>query len=158
METKSLRRGVMDKNIPEIYALLQDLSWYFGNQGFISICCEELTLVEYMALKKVYDTQNITIHELGESLNVTKSGISKIIDRLENKSQVSREYSSTDGRVCCVVPTEKGKAEIHKISKRYSDYLYEILGDLGEESLQNIKDSLALLFMAIQKKGYIKPD
>lgn len=148
----------MDKYIPDIHALLQDLSWYFGNQGFNGICCEELTLVEYMALKKASDMQNATMHELGESLNVTKSGISKIVNRLENKLYVSREHSSTDGRVCCVLPTEKGKTAIQKVSNRYSEYLYEILGDMREESLKNIKETLELIFNAIQDKGYIKPD
>jgi DNA-binding MarR family transcriptional regulator len=146
----------MNKNIPNIHDLLQDLSWYFGNQGFDGECCEDLSLVEYMALKKAYDRQNITIQELGNSLNITKSGISKIIDRLENKLYVSRHQSSTDGRVCCVLPTEKGNNAIHKISNRYSEYLQEILGALDEESLQNIKDTLEYLFKAIQDKGFIK--
>lgn len=146
----------MNKNIPNIHDLLQDLSWYFGNQGFDGECCEDLSLVEYMALKKAYDRQNITIQELGNSLNITKSGISKIIDRLENKLYVSRHQSSTDGRVCCALPTEKGNNAIHKISNRYSEYLQEILGALDEESLQNIKDTLEYLFKAIQDKGFIK--
>lgn len=32
--------------------LIQDLSWYFGNQGFDGEFCEDLSLVEYMTLKK----------------------------------------------------------------------------------------------------------
>ncbi|MBM7540005.1 MarR family winged helix-turn-helix transcriptional regulator [Amphibacillus cookii] len=146
----------MNKDIPDIHDLLQDLSWYFGNQGFDDECCEDLSLAEYMALKKVYDIQNITIKELGVSLNITKSGISKIIDRLEKKCYVSRHQSSSDGRICCVLPTEKGNNAIHKISNRYSEYLDEILGAVDEEALQNIKDTLELLFKAIQDKGFIK--
>ena len=146
----------MNKDIPEIHNLLQNLSWYFGNQGFDGECCEDLSLVEYMALKKVYDIKNITIQELGVSLNITKSGISKIIDRLEKKFYVSRHQCSSDGRVCRVLPTEKGNNAIHNISNRYSEYLHEILGEVGEESVQNIKNTLELLFKAIQDKGFIK--
>lgn len=146
----------MDKNIPDIHDLLQDLSWYFGNQGFDGECCEDLSLVEYMTLKKACDIQNITIQELGVSLNITKSGISKIIDRLEKKFYVFRHQSPSDGRVCCVLPTEKGNNAIHKISKRYSEYLHEILGEVSGKSLQNIKETLELLFKAIQDKGFIK--
>ena len=146
----------MDKNIPVIYNLIQDVSWYFGNQGFDGECCDDLSLVEYMALKKVYDIQNITIQEIGIALNVTKSGISKIIDRLEKKAYVLREQSSSDGRVCCVLPTKKGVNAIHKISNRYSEYLQDILIEVEAESLQSIKESLQLLFQAIQKKGFIR--
>jgi len=42
----------MNKNIPEIYKLIQELSWYFGNQGFNGECCGDLSLVEFMAVKK----------------------------------------------------------------------------------------------------------
>lgn len=146
----------MNKNIPAIHDLLQDLSWYFGNQGFDGECCEDLSLVEYMALKKACDIKNITIQELGVSLNITKSGISKIIDRLEKKFYVSRCQSSSDGRVCCVLPTEKGNTAIHNISNHYSEYLHEILGAVDEESLQNIKNTLELLFKALKDKGFIK--
>ena len=146
----------MNKNIPEIHDLLQDLSWYFGSQGFDGECCEDLSLVEYMALRKAYDKSNITINDLGKSLNITKGGVSKIIDRLENKLYVSRHQSSSDGRVCCVLPTEKGINAIHKISNHYSDYLEELLGEVDEESQQNIKNTLELLFKAIQDKGFIK--
>ena len=71
----------MNKNISGVYALIQELSWYFGNQGFNGECCEDLSLVEFMALKKVYEHDNITIQEIGKALNFTKSGASKIIDR-----------------------------------------------------------------------------
>lgn len=146
----------MDKKISHIYNLIQDLSWYFGNQGFNSQCCDDLSLVEYMALREVCNNQNITILEIGASLNITKSGISKIIDRLEKKGYILKEHSSNDGRVCCVVPTEKGSNAIIKITDRYSEYLLDILKNQGSESLENIKNVLKLLVESIEKKGYIK--
>ncbi len=145
----------MDKNIPEIYNLIQDLSWYFGNQGFDSECCEDLSLAEYMALKKVCDNKNITILEIGAALNITKSGISKIIDRLEKKKYVSKEHSAYDGRVCCVVATDKGVNAINKIADRYSQYLLEALSDEDSQSLEDIKKALSLMFDAVQKKGFL---
>lgn len=146
----------MNKTMLDIYNLMQDLSWYFGNQGFDGECCEELSLVEYMALRKVCDIKDITIQEIGVTLNITKSGISKIIDRLEKKGYVSKEQSSVDGRVCCVLPTEKGSCAISNISHQYIEYLFEVLNEEDVESLHNIKRVLELLFDGIQKKGFIK--
>ena len=145
----------MNKDISDIHDLLQGLSWYFGNQGFDGQCCEDLSLVEYMALKKAYDIKNITIQELGDSLDITKSGISKIIDHLEKKFYVNRHQCSSDGRVCCVLPKEKGENAIYKISNRYNEYLHEILVEVDEDSIQNIKNTLELLIKAIQDKGFI---
>jgi len=146
----------MDSNISEIYSLIQDLSWYFGNQGFDGECCEDLSLVEYMALKKVCAIKNITIQEIGAALNITKSGVSKVIDRLEEKDYILREQSSEDGRVCCVKPTEKGLNAVKKISDRYSEYLMEVLDSIEKDLLVNIRDVMELLYKAIREKGYIK--
>lgn len=145
----------MDKNIPEIYNLIQDLSWYFGNQGFDNECCEDLSLAEYMALKKVCENKNITILEIGAALNITKSGISKIIDRLEKKKYVLKRHSANDGRVCCVQPTEKGADAINKISNLYSQYLFDALSNEDSPSLENIKKVLKLVLEAVQKKGFL---
>lgn len=151
-----IRELIMDNNILEIYSLIQDLSWYFGNQGFNGECCENLSLVEYMALKKVCKIEDITIQEIGVALNITKSGVSKVIDRLEEKNHVLRVQSTQDGRVCCVHPTEKGLNTVEKVSYRYSEYLMEVLDSVEQDLLVNIKDVMELLYKAIREKGYIK--
>lgn len=146
----------MDNNISKIYSLIQDLSWYFGNQGFDGECCKDLSLVEYMALKKVCENKDIAIQEIGLALNITKSGISKVIDRLEEKKYALRVQSSKDGRVCCVQATDKGLNAVEKISDRYSEYLLEALNSVEHDSLANIRDMMELLYKAIREKGYIR--
>lgn len=148
----------MDKNVSAIYHVLQDLSWYFGNQGFDGECCEDLSLVEYMALKKIRDQQNIPVQRLGDTLNISKSGISKIIDRLEKKNYVSREKSVDDGRVCCILLTKNGMDALNKITEHYAAYLEEVLGEVDKATLENITESLSLLYGKIQEKGFINND
>ena len=146
----------MNKYITEIYNLMQDLSWYYGNQGFDGECCDDLSLVEYTALRKVCKTENITIQEIAMVLNITKSGTSKIIDRLEEKNYVLRKQSTEDGRVCCVIPTNGGLNAVAKISDRYSEYLAGILESVPQDLLVNIKDVIGLLYKATCEKGYIR--
>lgn len=145
----------MDKNISNVYDLIQELSWYFGNQGFNGECCEDLSLVEFMALKKVHENDNIKIQEIGKALNITKSGASKIIDRLENKGYVLRQQSSIDGRVCCVSTTDKGIEVITKIVKRYTAYVGEMLKDIQTNTVDNIKNVLEVLVTSVRKQGFI---
>lgn len=146
----------MNKNISDIYNLIQELSWYFGNQGFDGKCCGDLSLVEFMTLKKVHEKDNMTMQEIGNALNITKSGASKIIDRLESKNYVLREQSSIDGRVCCVAITEKGIDAIEKIVGRYTDYVGEMLKDFEPSAVGNVKNVLESLITSIRKKGFIK--
>jgi len=135
----------MDKDFVNIYNLIQELSWHFGAHGINGECCGDLSLVEYMSLKKITDTDNITIQEIGNALNFTKSGASKIIDRLENKGYVTREISSTDGRVCCVNTTAKGEEMTSEIVHRYSAYIYEMLKEQDAATVENIKAALEIL-------------
>ncbi len=146
----------MNKNISDVYNLIQDLSWYFGNQGFSGdCCCEDLSLIEYIALKKAYENKDMTILSIGDKLNITKSGASKIVNRLEKKGYIIRIQSPLDGRVCCVRISEKAKSVINKIEQKYVEYLENMLKDLDSEKVNNIKESLNILVDLVHKQGFI---
>lgn len=141
----------MNKNIPDIYNLIQELAWHFGNHGFNGECCGDLSLVEFMGLKKIQGSNNITIQEIGNALSFTKSGASKIIDRLENKGYVKREISPIDGRVCCVNATTKGVEVIKSIIQEYSTYVDEMLKEFDAGTIENIKSVLEILTASARK-------
>ena len=92
------------------------------------------------------------------ALNITKSGASKIIDQLEKKGYALRESCSADGRTCCVGTTDKRMDAILQIVERYTKYVGEMLKDIDNTNVDNIKDVLEALVAATQKKGFIKQD
>lgn len=141
----------MNNNIPNIYNSILELAWHFGNHGFNGECCRDLSLVEFMALKKIKESDNITIQETGNALSFTKSGASKIIDRLETKGYVMREISPIDGRVCCVNATTKGIEVIKSIIEEYSVYVDEMLNEFDADTIENINSTLEILTTAAQK-------
>ncbi|MBP1671745.1 MAG: Transcriptional regulator [Bacteroidetes bacterium] len=143
----------MDKNIIDVYNLIQELAWHFGDHGLNDECCEDLSYVEYMALKKISESENITIQETGNALNFTKSGASKIIDRLEKKGYVARVTSSVDGRVCCVNKTAKGAEMAAGIVEKYSAYVHKMLKELDPDTIGNIKSVLEILVDSAHKQG-----
>jgi DNA-binding MarR family transcriptional regulator len=145
----------MNKNITDIYNMIQELSLYFGSNGFDGKCCIDLSLIEFNALKKIFKKENIMIQETGNALNITKSGASKIIDRLENKNYVSRLKSPIDGRICCVVITETGKMAIKKIEEQYIDYIGEILKDFKPEEIDNLTILMTRLLESVRRQGFI---
>ncbi len=148
----------MNKNIPDIYNFLQEIAWHFGNHGFEGECCEDLSLVEFMALKAAYANNDLSIQEIGSAINFTKSGATRIIDRLENKGYVKRERSSIDGRVCCVPVTDKGTQVISKIIKKDTNYVEELLHDLEPQVVDNIKTALEILLKSLHRQNRIKSE
>ena len=141
----------MNNYIPIIYDTVQEIAWHFGSHGINGECCGDLSFVEYMALKKTCEANEITIQEIGSALNFTKSGATRIIDRLEEKGYVTRRHSPADGRICCVDVTAKGKAAVAEIAKKYTEYLEKSMKNFDVHKVKQIKDALVLLADAIEK-------
>lgn len=156
--TYNMKNLELNEKLTVIFDLILDISWHFGNQCFDGNCCGDLTLIEYMALKKIHEGNDANIHNIGRKLNITKSGISKIIDKLEKKSYLIKKRSPIDGRVCCVKITKKGSDAIYNIAKVYSEYLMDALcnSDHNEVKIEDIAKTLLIFYQALQKKGYIR--
>lgn len=146
----------MKNSFSDIYSLLQEIAWHFGDHGINGECCEDLSMVEFMALKAAYENDNFSIQDISSTINFTKSGATRIIDRLETKGYVKRERSLTDGRVCCVSVTDKGSQVIPKIVKKNTDYVKELLQDLEPQAIDNIKTALEILIKAMHRQDIIK--
>ena len=142
----------MKNSISDIYGLLQELAWHFGDHGINGECCEDLSLVEFMALKAAAEQDHISIQEIGSVINFTKSGVTRIIDRLEKKGYVKRERSLTDGRVCCVPVTAKGNRVISKIIKEKTNYIENLLRDSEPQTIDNIQTALEILVEALHQQ------
>ncbi|MEL7568631.1 MAG: MarR family transcriptional regulator [Dehalobacterium sp.] len=145
----------MNKHIPDIYNLIQELSWHFGSHGLDGECCGDLSLVEFMALKKAYENEELSIQEIGNAVSFTKSGATRIIDRLENKGYVVRKRSPVDGRICCVILTDKGIGVVSKIMEKNTAYVEEMLKDLDSEAVKNVKSVLEILVNSVRRQGFV---
>jgi DNA-binding MarR family transcriptional regulator len=141
----------MDKLIPDIYNSLQEIAWHFGSHGINGECCYDLSFVEFMALKKLHGNNEFSIHEIGNALNFTKSGATRIINRLENKGYAVRKNSPIDGRICCVSITTKGMEAISRIMENYTAYLEDVLKEFAPQKVEQIRDALEMLVDSVQK-------
>jgi len=145
----------MNKKIPDIYNLLQEIAWNFGDHGFNGECCGDLSLVEFMALKRACENCNFSIQEISNSLNFTKSGATRVIDRLESKGYVTREQSPVDGRVCCIAVTDKGYGILTEVVKKNTGYLEKTLKNMDPENIDNIEETLKMLVESLQSQKNI---
>lgn len=147
----------MHENIPDIYNSLQELAWHFGNHGINGECCGNLPLVEFMALKRAYERKDCSIQDIGNYLGFSKSGATRILDRLEKKGYVRRLRSSSDGRVCCVTLTNQGIDILTKTKEQYAIFLTEILKGLEQHKVDQIKLALENLLEAVRRDQTLKP-
>lgn len=124
----------------EIGSMLAAIAWHFGPRGLNGECCEDLSLPEFIALDKVSSTRNCSVQEVGQSLGFSKSGATRVVNRLEKKGYIKKRKSREDGRVCCIEPTDKGREMLRMADLRYQQQFEELLSRFPSESRQKVKE------------------
>ena len=147
----------MDQSIQQISSLLQDISWEFGSRGFDTESCGNLTYVEYMTLKRINTCAEIPALALAARMGITKGGMSKIINRLEQKGYVRRERNKSDGRVCCVVPSKAAKTVLEQCAQHYSEALSRLLQKVDSHQIAMLRTALHSVAEELERKQQEKP-
>lgn len=106
------------------------IAWNFGPKGLDGSCCNDLTMPEFFALDSIARTKDCAVQEVGRALGFTKSGATRVVNRLERKGYVSKQRSGRDGRVCCVVIADKGTCALDDAYARYVGMLEGLLSRL----------------------------
>jgi len=120
--------------ISDISKSLIEIAWYFGPKGLHGECCEDLTMPEFIALDKVAATRNCPVQDVGHALGFTKSGATRIVNRLEKKGYVRKVKSHEDGRVCCVEITKTGEQILLSADLCYRDQFHDLLSKMSKVS------------------------
>lgn len=155
---KTNSERVMDKseNIDpkksiELSRALIEIVWQFGPKGLDGECCEDLSMPEYLALETSANTNDCPVQHIGNQLSFTKSGATRIVNRLEKKGYIQKVRSYDDARVCCVVPTDKGKRVLEGVTKHYADRLSAVLAKVPAGQSDNIADALLEMASALRR-------
>ena len=137
---------MIDSKATELSKALKKIVWEFGPRGLNGECSEDLSMPEFIALEKVSNTQDCPVQNVGLQLGFTKSGTTRIVNRLEKKGYVKKIKSHEDARICCVVITERGEEVLHSANKYYSEKLAATLARMPKELARQMTE--LLLFMA----------
>ena len=101
----------------------------------------DLNLLQAMCILTIHQKNDTTQKELTEMLYLTKSGITKAINKLQNEGFVIKEKSSKDNRKYVLKLTEKGKEIIPHLIAINDEWEEKIgLTELDDEFIENLKD------------------
>jgi DNA-binding MarR family transcriptional regulator len=136
--------------ISDISRSLIELAWHFGPKGLNGECCENLTMPEFIALDKVASSPNCPVQDVGYSLGFTKSGATRIVNRLEKKGYVEKVKSHKDARVCCVEITRSGEQVLLSANSRYMEQFHALVSKMSGHSLVDIVEMLTAMAKALK--------
>lgn len=94
--------------------------------------------------------------ELAQRLMITKAGMTKMVDRLEDAGLVRRRASKTDRRVVAVVLTAQGRRLQEDIKAKFIPWIGEHFADhLTVEQLRAVRTAL---LEVVEKEGGVVPE
>ena len=129
---------------------LIEIVWQFGPRGLDGECCEDLSMPEYLALEAAALTTDCPVQYIGTKLGFTKSGATRIVNRLEKKGYIQKVRSNEDARICCVVPTDKGDEILASVSQYYIKKLKAVLNKTPEGQSDIIRNSIITMARALR--------
>ena len=144
------------KDNTAVKALANDLvevMWKFGPQGLDKQCCDNLSMAEYRAMTIISEIRSCSVQDVAKHLGFTKSGATRIANRLEKKQFITKERWEQDNRICCLTPTSEGQAALKNASAIFTSSLQTVLKAMPEEHRANLAESLNVMAKAIKVVG-----
>ena len=136
----------------DLSALISEITWNFGARGLKGECCGDLSQPEYRTLCLASDQSQCSMQGIAQNLEVTKSGATRIVDRLERKGYAERKRSSEDGRVCCVELTPSGMMLIKDLRRENENRIDKIMSRVEPAMQEVIRAALKSFVHALQKE------
>ena len=137
--------------ISELSRSLIEIAWYFGPKGLNGECCDNLTMPEFIALEKVSTSPDCSVQNIGYSLGFTKSGATRIVNRLEKKSYVEKVRSIEDARICCVEITKKGEQVLTAANSRYLEEFNNLVSKMTGYSFADVAGVVNAMARSIKR-------
>lgn len=108
-------------------------------------CGHPMPVSEAHTLMELLRTPGVEQTELAVRLSLSKSAVSRMVDRLERRSLVRRTKSADDGRAICLSLTEKGKGMAAGLNRDSLGLFDRILTALPDRKKKMLIESLTLL-------------
>lgn len=106
-----------------------------------------LTINDYEALQALASAEDGPKRrtDLAQDLQLTASGVTRLLEGLEQAGLVRKERCDTDARVSYVVLTDEGRAKLEQASCSHVDAIAKFFEDYSEEELETLVELLAKL-------------
>jgi len=134
----------------DLSALIREITWNFGARGLKGECCGDLSQPEFRALCLASGRQQCSMQDIAKDLGFTKSGATRVVNRLEKKGYIERQRSLEDGRVCCVKVTATGHVLVRSVNREKEDRIAEIMARVDPGMQEVIKTALQSFVQAMR--------
>jgi len=140
---------MVDEQSKQITGFLEDMMYNFSSYNMSSNCCENISHGEFRALRVISGLDKCTMQDIAKSIAVTKSGVTRIVSRLEEKKLARRMNDQNDGRICCVKLTKEGKSLLSRLTEEPAKRMSVILSGMDPAMRQILLIGLNAFFQTV---------
>jgi len=108
------------------------------HQEMAQAMADGITANQFFVMKMMTDRGRMTVSEVAESVNVSLSAVTSLVDRLCKVGMIQRRRSEDDRRVVWLEPTEQGRDMVNTCQASRRNILQRYLGHLEEKELEFI--------------------
>ncbi len=112
-----------------------------------------VTVAEWVVLRELYTVESTAPSDLAKNLSLTRGAISKLIDRLEAKSLVTRTFDETDRRFQSVALASAGRSLVSELARLADPNDDEFFGHLSERQHRELLNLLRGMVQRHELKG-----
>ncbi|MDD3059135.1 MAG: MarR family transcriptional regulator [Sphaerochaeta sp.] len=131
---------------------LLEIAWGFGPKGLDGSCCQNLGMAEFLALENISKVNECPVQQVGYSLGFTKSGATRVVNKLAAKGYVTKTMGDKDARVCCLTVTENGRAILEEAFRRYGVLLQALFADIAVQERESVKQALLTFASVLEEQ------
>ncbi len=138
-----------EKQITRMAELIFTLRQKCAQKDIFFLRESDVSTAEYGCLIQFFGHGEIGMKELGEKLDITPGGVTRIVTSLEEKGIVKRRIGKEDRREIRVILTAKGKRLVSKIRSSSHDLHSEIIGRIDPGQRERVLTGMEQLVGAI---------
>lgn len=105
----------------------------------------DLTVRERLIIQRLGMEGDKAIAALGQTLGITASSMTSMVDRLEQKGHLRRVIHPTDRRTTLLSLTKKGQAAFERELDFYGSLIEQTLAPLGEDGMAQVLRAMMML-------------
>lgn len=103
---------------------------------------EGVTVAEWVFLRALYDAGRIAPSQLADEMAMTKGAISKLADRLLEKSLIERRANANDKRAHTLILNQEGRALVPRLAALADENDQEFFGALTTDEHRRLSQLL----------------
>ena len=147
--TGDAKRDVL---IGEVLGLREELRARFAPLMTGTSLPPDLTMRQLHVLLTIANVDGITVHELSERFDISTPTASGLVDRLADKSLITKVADVADRRVRHLEMTQKGIDTLSQLDSHFSRMIGEAMSQLTHEELIAMRDYSALLLEGARRR------